>query len=924
MLRTNGIIRTILILSVSCFCFPVFASPAGDTSRVNHIFPTFNTDSYLINQSVLHNLPFRGEAREYYNLFPGVIKQDYRGTEYLHVRGSRHDEIAYSFEGIDIRSAYTGLSLFRFIPEALSYISLSSSPAARESNAGALFHHRMRRGGDAFKITLRGETDRFTHSYEKRFDTYSYGYYNGLLLVEGKLLTDKVNFFVAGEVEFFADHYRKFWNGFTINGNEMPLIDSHTGKSLKELTGFNNIAVKPGNVPYANSDRVILNANITADLDKVCLELFGLHDYEKQRLNNTPIKDMFNPRRIPEITQSSTLLSLQANYDAPLNIKMRFQTDYVKYGKKKYDPLFGDDFVLYRDSLAIVGKGLPWDSYSGSESYIAGPRDMKFYGFDFSSPGECLTSYTKLSEEYYALSLSLFRKYGKHNCQIGGTYKKMKLRKFAINNTWGYALKIYNMGRSSINYNDIDMMELRNRGRVDMYGYDVFGNEIDQTDLVHDAPKTPSQTSCYIEDTYRSKKTRVTVGVRYDKFNSDETQLSDLFIANLDYYYIDEYNCVSNISSDAFTTTKIRSFVSPRFIAEYFVSDKVGLWCTIGRYLQQVRFRDVYESQFYFIINQIGGFSCTNPLTISAQPSSTRQSVLGMLLRYNSHIQLNASVFYRTTENLLQTDVVFAPDDVNYYLPFYVYLSNTGESIAKGFELQALLRKKGWAAFINYTYSDVKGLNSYPISNLADVTQAKRENSEIILPQELTSLEFNQTHRLNSIISYKFSQDAHFLVRNTNLSIHFRFNSGHSFDLYGGSFGHNMYYQGSLFYDDYIYGKKYSTHITTPWNYQVDLKVARTFSFGNVSFKVFLYMQNILNKKNTINVYRRTGITSSDGSFTSNLDEEYVKKYYGEEFLLLYDLINIQHRQHYQITQGGDLFGRPREIRFGVEVSFNQ
>ena len=57
-------------------------------------------------------------------------RKDYHGTEYLHVRGSRHDEVAYSFEGVDVRSAYTGLNLIRFIPEALAEIRLETSPGA--------------------------------------------------------------------------------------------------------------------------------------------------------------------------------------------------------------------------------------------------------------------------------------------------------------------------------------------------------------------------------------------------------------------------------------------------------------------------------------------------------------------------------------------------------------------------------------------------------------------------------------------------------------------------------------------------------------------------------------------------------------------------------------------------------------------------
>lgn len=53
-----------------------------------------------LNRSVLLTLPFQGDAQEYYGLLSGTVVQNYHGTEYLHVRGSRHDEGAYSFERV--------------------------------------------------------------------------------------------------------------------------------------------------------------------------------------------------------------------------------------------------------------------------------------------------------------------------------------------------------------------------------------------------------------------------------------------------------------------------------------------------------------------------------------------------------------------------------------------------------------------------------------------------------------------------------------------------------------------------------------------------------------------------------------------------------------------------------------------------------
>lgn len=111
--------------------------------------------------------------------------------------------------------------------------------------------------------------------------------------------------------------------------------------------------------------------------------------------------------------------------------------------------------------------------------------------------------------------------------------------------------------------------------------------------------------------------------------------------------------------------------------------------------------------------------------------------------------------------------------------------------------------------------------------------------------------------------------------------------------------------------------------ITTPWNLQFDFKIDRSFTLGKFPLTAFIYVQNAFNRKNVKNVYFRTGVTSTDGSFEiyPGIRDVFLTNL-GEEFFILYDLVNIGHRQHYEVRQGGDLFGRPREIRFGLQIGF--
>ena len=105
-------------------------------------------------------------------------------------------------------------------------------------------------------------------------------------------------------------------------------------------------------------------------------------------------------------------------------------------------------------------------------------------------------------------------------------------------------------------------------------------------------------------------------------------------------------------------------------------------------------------------------------------------------------------------------------------------------------------------------------------------------------------------------------------------------------------------------------------NIITPRNYQFDFKIDRSFALGNSPLTASIYIQNFFNRKNVQQVYWRTGSTEEDGS------KELLADFKGEEFLTLYQFINIDHRQEYGWAQGGDLFGKPREIRFGLQMEF--
>jgi hypothetical protein len=88
---------------------------------------------------------------------------------------------------------------------------------------------------------------------------------------------------------------------------------------------------------------------------------------------------------------------------------------------------------------------------------------------------------------------------------------------------------------------------------------------------------------------------------------------------------------------------------------------------------------------------------------------------------------------------------------------------------------------------------------------------------------------------------------------------------------------------------------------------------------AGINFNVYVYAQNVLITKNVTNVYFATGNGYEDGFLLSS-DGQAVVQTLGTRFEDLYRVINLDNRQHNWRLNGFDLFGTPRQIRFGIKA----
>jgi hypothetical protein len=356
--------------------------------------------------------------------------------------------------------------------------------------------------------------------------------------------------------------------------------------------------------------------------------------------------------------------------------------------------------------------------------------------------------------------------------------------------------------------------------------------------------------------------------------------------------------------------------VSPRLGFSFPVSDKTVFHMQWGKFLQAPRLNLIYRGRGSQATIFSGGNYISNPVGYNIAPTATTQYEVGFSQQFTENAAFDITGFYKDIQGQIQvkritTDPGSAAAGYNTYV-------NGDFVTTKGVELTLRLRRiNRLRAQVNYTYSDALGTGSTPGGGVSSV-----ENGTLS-PTIISPLDFNQTHRGSINLDYSFGKDdGGMILEQLGANLLISFNSGHPFTRSTGSIGQQDAQTGALVEND----ARNSTPLesvnasTTPWNSSVDLKIYKGFDIAGVTAEIYFYVQNLLNTKNVINVYRRSGNAYDDGFLSNPELSSSIVAGNGPGYEELYRNANLANGQHYRNTTGNDIFGTPRQIRFGMRL----
>lgn len=837
----------------------------------------------IVTTEDMQNAPVRG-LNNIIALQPGIIVQD----GYIHIRGGRPDEVGFYLEGASITDVHTGGKKVTLVEDALEEISVQSGGYLAEygsANAG-IIQHQLKTGGRAWKGTFDYVTDNVGlagssqhYSGNKRLGAYWYGYNEFTGTLGGPVLNERFRLF--GMVNY---NYQQDRNPQAYNGVDLGLVkDPASGDSVY-------VSYPAGLRLKNSSERYTYTGTFAMDFNPLLLRFSGSFAATTS-FAGASLTQILNLDRIPETNTRDGFGSLKATYFLNPTSFVEISGGLFSWSQKQFDPILRDNFFAYGDSVANAEAGSVWIRRPGTPTgrYNAQVA-TRVYTFGFWAPGRPMSQYLKMNRSNIYFNVAFSTQIGKYNTvKVGGDYNRYTFRMYQISSPDLLTGQLAdNASRPNSDPAKLTPEEVMIGWGVNCYGYDLFANEMNTSDFL--GPRHPEYASAYMQDKLEFEDLVVNAGVRYDYINTKSFPLLDPYHPELTIN-----KSTGAINPNGFRKSTPYSGVSPRLGAAFSVTDRTVFHVQFAQLVQQSRLRDVNLGMYavnWMLISGGGG----DPIGFDLQPTRTTQYEIGFSQRLGDFASFDLTGYFKDIKDEIVMRLL-TPATGSPFRPYSVY-ENGDFGTTKGLELVfSMRRQKRIRLNATLSFQDAQGSGSFASSNAPIILGSGVDTA--FVPQYVSPLSYNQAVRGNLNLDYRFEKgDGGPILEDLGASLLLTFNSGHPYTRYAPQ----------------SYGKPAEplNTSTTPWTFQVDLRVDKTVQlFEYLRATVYLFVINVLNARNILNVYQETGSPDDDGWLSDPRTGARFAASYGEPYSDIYRALLEYNRP---------ATGPPRQIRLGLRL----
>ncbi len=852
-------------------------------------------DTHIIDADFFQNVPARG-INAAIAAQPGVVLQG--GN--IYIRGGRADEVGYQLEGVGVNDIVFGGRAVSVTAEAVEQIQVQAGGFNAEyggANAG-IVQTQLRTGSpDRWKASILGETDKYMGlNKASSLGGYSYGYGDMTATAGGPIVSNRFRFFGSLEATYYGDPTVTLRNPWNFSGANAVVTDPAITALHRAAAPDTLNIVLPGGNALGGYDRTYIGSGtFLVDLSPVQIRFAGSYAYDRSK-NTTTLANVFNQSRLPINTTKNGFGNVKISHVLSPTMFYEANFDYYNQSFQTEDPDFGSNVFAYGDSAANAALG--YHLYGNSLNY--GAYSLWGGAFGVNQPGTQVAGFEKRSQGSLGGRIDFTAQLKQHEVKVGGSFQRYTIREYnpGTNAFFWYALKNANPAPTADQL-ELELMKIGGTG-TNTYGYDVFGNEINGDVVKNGAfyymgPRHPTFGAAYIQDKIELSDIILNIGLRYDYINPDSKDVVDPSSLT--------FTGQDLIQSGNIIATGKTNQVSPRIGFSFPVTDRTVFHAQYGKFIQQTQLRDSYlgASTMAGIIK--GGFFVTGTWGWGLKPTRTTQYEAGFSQQVSDFASFDINAFFKDIQDQIDWANI-APSGGSGQN--YAALVNRDFATSKGVEFKFTMRRTNRiTASMSYTFSSVTATGS----NTASAAGLWAAGSIVSLPHYTFPADFNQTHRGNIMFDYRFAKnDGGPVLEQLGLNVFLNFNSGHNFTRLIAQ------QRGSAPTDPrFRIPVEPIGASTTPWFFQLDARLDKTFGVGPLDLNVYIYVINLLGTDNPTNAFFRTGDPSDDGWFSTAAGATDAQSH-GAQYVNFYRTVAL--------GENSGNFGPPRQIRFGLKLDY--
>lgn len=790
----------------------------------------------------------------------GVIQSnDATGKSQIYIRGGRSSENLIIVDGVATTNPQDGSNSAFISNSQLNEI------AVLTGGFGAEYGNAL---SGVINVTTKSGTDRYTGSVEVISDvaagdwikTKSQGYNVYNFTLGGPLIPTKS---LSKVINFFGGAERQFLQVATPSWIADRFFENGQPPNLNQkIWSYNGKLNFNFNEIKGSKIPIQLKTGVSYSDNFFRSYRSSFLKYNSERFRYNENKDLQVFGRISHQISNKFFYELQGNY-------------YRSRGEFG-DPIFRDDWFAYGDTNRVPGlvtQGGTLGSDPTGVFRLSGAVNDFFQRTEVSYLGGKLDATLAL----------LTKKAGDHEVKFGGEFRYHTLRKMLFNAT-GVA--------KNPDISILDKWYSGSTGRLKAYGYTINDEGVEVITGDDANPKHPIVGAFYLRDKVDFQGFSFNGGLRIDYLNVNSEVLKD--IRDL----IGSDGVL--LSDDDYQKSKATVTVSPRLGFSFPITDKTVFVAQYGKFIQMPPLDYLYLNRLAFAeffktaLQDVAENSALKPEKLTSYEVGIKHQV-------GDYLNLGVTAYYKETQDQIGINKIPA---IEGKVPtgYTVYL-NSDYSVSKGLDFYMSLRRFNRISMdVAYTLLYASGTGSDPNQKLNLVNQSND------YPNFTFPLDYDQRHTGSINLDYRFGGDEDVpkgfwgqVLKRMGLNVLFSFGSG------------KPYTQRKLPTKafDQTSGDAISTknQVYTNWTTSIDLKLDKTVKIWKSNWNFYIYVINVLNTEQVNSVYGATGRPDDDGYLNTapgsigSLIPGYVENYRLREALLTN-------------------WGPPRQIRFGINVSF--